>query len=479
MKQQKFKNLKQSDGVRQNMLDKNDLSSNNSRGISNTPLTDKKTNRFTETQNDKRYVIDWFSYTFSDLEYDKTFNAITNDYDFKISETKKNDFILDSLLKLMNIDKQWENIEIQNYALNGFRFSWLIGEFIKINFVGPKMSDGNYSTQLLFSGKACREFEYNFKGSFFHLIDFLLSKHSELGYTHIDSIIYDSSEENTNGFENTGEISEGKRLNGSFKRIDIAIDDFSGKEQNIYDLKYYAEKHWWIGSYRSYRNIESSIKNNSIGSKGFSLTFGSTGSNQLVIYDKYLEQLHKEGLSNIDHNLWYRYEMRFVNDKAKTVVSQLLAFKKINKLNEYVLRLLNSCIEFKVLDEEVSNPSRQYIRTQPTLESWKKFTEHTKKVDLNNHLPPDLSIKKKLKWIDYSLPTTFIQLYLIHRDDPDIFRKAFLNYANKGALKLKKEQFIAINKYLKRNGKKEISEKEMIEIKNYGIFFKGGKKNEI
>ncbi len=471
-------NQKHDEGVCQNMLDTNYLTKNVSRGVSNTPLTDKTHNRFTKAENDKRYLIDWLSYTFSDLEYDKTHNPITNDYDFEISKTEKNDFILGSLLDLMNIDKPWEAIEIQNYALNGFRFSWLIGEFIKINFVGPKMLDGNYSTQLLFSGKACREFEYNYKGSFFDLFKFLITEHKELGYIRIDSIVFGSTEKNTNGFENTGEASEGRRLNGTFKRIDIAIDDFSGKEQNIYDLKYYAKKHWWIGSYRSCKIIESTIKNPTRGSKGFSLTFGSTGSNQLVIYDKYLEQSNKEDVFNIPFDPWYRYEMRFVNDKANKVVRSLLAYNRFNKLNEYILSLLNSCIEFKVLDERIMGPSRQYIRYQPTLESWKKFTEYTQKVDLNNHLPPDLSIDKKLKWINFSLPTTFTQLYLIHKDEPELFRRKILDYANRGAYKLKKEQFVAINKYLKENGKKELTEKEMIEIKNYGIFFKGGKKNE-
>ncbi|MCF7924531.1 MAG: replication initiation factor domain-containing protein, partial [Candidatus Izimaplasma sp.] len=360
-------------------------------------------------------------------------------------------------------------------ALNGFKFSWLIGEFIIINFAGPKMLNGNYCTQILFSGKACREFEYNYKGSFFDLFNFLISKHNELGYTPIDSIIFDSTVKNSNGFENTGEAEEGKYFNGNFKRIDIAIDDFTGKEQNIYNLKYYAENHWWIGSFTSCRVIESSIKKSSRNPKGYSLTFGSRGSNQLVIYDKYLEQLSNGDPSNTPINPWYRYEMRFVNDKARRVIGLLLTYKDSNKLNKIILSLLNTCIEFKSPNKKIDNPSRQYIRSQPTLESWKKFTEYTEKIDLNNHLAPDMSVQKKLKWINFSLPTTFTQLYLIHKDDPDIFEKAFLNYANKGAFKMKQKQFVAINKYLKRTGKNELTKDEIIRIKSYGIFHKDGK----
>ncbi|MGE4572191.1 MAG: replication initiation factor domain-containing protein, partial [Candidatus Izemoplasmatales bacterium] len=323
------------------------------------------------------------------------------------------------------------------------------------------------------------EFEYNFNGSFITLFNFLIQEHEELGYYQKYNFNFDHRFTKSLNFEDTGEVIEGKYFDGSFKRLDIAIDDFSGKEQNIYDLKYYAEKHWWIGSYRSCKIIESTIKNPDRGSKGFSLTFGSPGSNQLVIYDKYLEQLTNRNTVNMPSDTWYRYEMRFVNDKANSVVRNLLLHNMINDLNDYILSLLNSCIEFKELDDETKNPSRQYIRYQPTVISWEKFTEYTKKTDLNNHLRPDLSIDKKIKWIDFSLPTTFTELYLINRDDPETFNKMMLNFANKGAFKFKKKQFIAVNKYLKENGKKELTDEEIIKIKNYGIFFKGGKKNEI
>lgn len=423
----------------------------NNWGVSNTPLNDKST--------DKKVVIDWISYTFSDIEYDELHNYYTNSFDLKIKDNKSNSFILSSILELMDIDKHWKDIEIHNRALNGYRFSWIIGEYIRINFAGPKMLDDNYSTQLLLSGKACREFETYYKGSFIDLFDFLFNEHEELGY------IYDDN----------GEIISGRKLNGSFKRIDIAIDDFTGKEQNIYDLEQYAQKHWWIGSFKSVNVYDSSIRNGYIESKGFTISFGSPGSNRLVIYDKLLER-KSAGDQYSDSEIWFRYEMQFVHDKADQVARFFTSMYKLDNLNEAILGLLNNCIEFKdIKDKNKSDFSRQYLRSQPTLESWNNFINHTKKIKLLKVSNPIKTIDKKLFWIDKSLTTTFAELYLINRDNPDEFHNLINKYVNKGMLKLSEQQLTAINKYLKANNKEVISDEEYLKIKNYGLNQKGKK----
>lgn len=404
-------------------------------------------------------MIDWLSYTFSDIEYDEIFNTYTQSLDVKIRDSKTNTFILQSILKLIDIDNDWKTMKQTNWALNGYRFSWEIGEYIKINFAGPKMSDENYSTQLLFSGSACREFETYYKGSFIDLFNFLFTEHEELGYL----------------VDDNGEIYSAKVFNGSVKRIDIAIDDFTGKEQNIYDLKKYADKHWWIGSYKSVSFYDSSMRNGFVQSKGFSISFGSAGSNQLVIYDKLLERKY-HSIDCYDKKVWYRYEMRFVQSKADQIAKYYSLYYEFEQLNEFVLGLLNRCIEFK----EVRNPekedfSRQYLRTQPTLASWKKFVEYTEKIKLEKPIDPIKTIDKKLKWIDKYLTTTFAELYLISKDDLEKFNNLILKFVNKGMFNLTSKHLIAINKYLKNENIPIITKDEYLRIKNYGLQSKGGK----
>ncbi len=448
-----YKNIEiHNDGVCQVMDDNPTKEAKNDGGVSNTPPNDKNT--------DKKVVIDWVSYTFGDIDYEELFNTYNQTYDVKLRENRKNDFILNSLLNLMSIDTSWKKIEIHNKALNGYKFSWIIGEFIRINFAGPKMLNNNYSTQLLFSGSACREFENYYNGSFIDLFDFLLKQHSELGYNHNDD----------------GEIYATKYFNGSFKRIDIALDDFSGKEQNIYDLREYAEKHWWIGSYKTVNIYDSSIRNGSVQSKGFTIAFGSPASNQLVIYDKNLERKFNSQ-EETHSDVWFRYEMRFVQERANQIVINYIMAYKFRNINKYILSLLNKCIEFKQLrNESATNYSRQYLQSQPTLESWNKFIEYTKKIDL---ITPEKSVKtidKKLKWINDSLTTTFAELYLINKDDINSFYDMILSFVNKGMLKINPKQVTAINKYLETRKMPIITDEEYLKIKNYGLQHKGGTK---
>jgi len=45
------------------------------------------------------------------------------------------------------LEKDWRNLEIRPYAMNGFRYSIVIGESIMKNLGGPKSSRGRSATQ--------------------------------------------------------------------------------------------------------------------------------------------------------------------------------------------------------------------------------------------------------------------------------------------------------------------------------------------
>jgi hypothetical protein len=418
-------------------------------GGSNTPLLTPKTEFTPKKHLDKQWVIDWVSYTFSDVVYEKKMNKFTDESDYIIMETKQNDYILNSILEIINYGKKWKAVEIKNKSVNGYKFSWWLGEHMRINFAGPKMSNGKPSTQILFSGSACRELELDFKGSFYELFKFLRSDHVELGF---------KTDEN-------GEVISGYRFNGSFKRFDYSLDDFTGAELDIYDLKFFAENYYWTGPYRTV-DIHSSSKtdNGKVLSKGFTMTFGSTGSNQLQIYDKLLEFISKKKVFS-GSNTWYRYEMRFVNEKADSVVKEYIKAVETKSLHEFGYSLLKKQLKFRVPKKN----DLQHKYRWKILPQWEALLKYVEELDLKVQLKNDRTYEKKKEWIDHSLITTFTQIYLEYRDDPEQFINAIFDYVKKGSLKFTEQHLESINKYLKDMGKPTISDKEFEIMKKRGL----------
>ncbi|MCK9224836.1 MAG: replication initiation factor domain-containing protein [Candidatus Muirbacterium halophilum] len=430
-------------------------------GGSNTPLPTTFKEFTIENILDKRWVIDWISYTFSDVEYVENKygieeNGLSSMIEvLEIAETDKNDYILNSILSIMNVGKKWKAINIIDKAVNGYKFSWNIGEFIRINFAGPKMANGKPSTQILFSGQACREFESDFNASFYELFKFLKKEHKKLGF------LFDKKGNHL--IDCNGELMS-YRFNGSFKRVDGAIDDFTGKELNIYDLESYATNYHWTGPYRSINLIHSTkIEHGIIQSKGYSLTFGSPGSSQLQIYDKKLEQIQK-GESFIGSNTWYRYEMRFVDRKADAFIDEYIKAYEQNTLGELAFSVLKSQIRF--LNPNFNDSRKCRWKTLP---EWDNFLNHVQAINLKLADKPVRTIDTKLIWFDHSMVTTMTQLFLIYRNSPNQFTEEMERYIKKGSLKLTPEHLSALNKYLKDNGQPIITDEEYKKMTVKGI----------
>jgi len=269
------------------------MKDNNSRtagGYNSIPLTCPKAESnkvfIADVELDKRVLFDWISFTFDDLNFEAIINKqLTNN--LSIKNFNINVRILNKILKALG-DKEYDfDFEVKSPGLNGFKYMHYVGEHIILNFSGPKTYRYKKTSQLLMRGEACREFIEHQNGSWVNLFIALSDLH------------------------------------GSFKRVDIAIDDFQAKEINIYDLKELAEKGHWTGSFQSLKIINDISYRGGIRSKGFSMTFGSPGSNQLQIYDKNLERFSRKK-ENFNTKYWYRYEMRLVNEKATNSIREYL-----------------------------------------------------------------------------------------------------------------------------------------------------------
>lgn len=370
--------------------------------------------------NNRRILIDWVSFTFDDIIYSRYYDEAYKKFHYRIDDTSKNNYIMTRLFRLLGCNDYWQKYEIDDNAVNGYSFSMRIGEDIRINFAGAKSKNNRATTQLLMSGSACREFVKYQNGSFLKLFKFL------------------------------------KKLTGHFKRVDLAIDDFSGNIINIYELEKKARSGEWVGSYQSLMVIDNISFRGGLTSKGYSLTFGSAGSSQLQIYDKKLERESKN-IETFKSDVWYRYEMRFIEDKADNFVTQyILRVEDLkndkNSLSKFASECLYTSIDFKIPSK---NKNKSEWKTDP---KWLEFIGDVSKINLNSKYDREKSILKKKKWAEHSLETTHAELYL---SDPEEYYLYHMNEIGKGIKKLDQRSKVAINRYRESIGKNKLSEKDL------------------
>lgn len=373
---------------------------------------------FTEKIPSKRVIIDWLSFTTSEIPIQQFGNIFQNQF-------------VQDLLKIFK--KNPDECSITTQAVNGYQQCLNIGENIKLMFASPYIKDntGREISQLLMSGQACREFEININGDWYDLLNYL----------------------------------DGK---GNFTRIDIAIDDFEAKEINIYDLEEMILKKKYYRSCFRKRKIEAESNyatedlDNEITSGSYSLRLGTKGSNNLLIYDKYLE---RKSVNQLDYevNLWYRYEMRIVNPKANLVVKEYLLDIIVG---EYNFMKLACSILVEYLDLLKPNLNDSNKSRWKRLPAWNKFLGEVRKIDLRARMKYTPTIETLTKWSDKSLSKVAAQLYLTQGTQYNI------ENALAGIKKIIKQNdtktLSKINNYLTKDGGSELSMNDLkLFIDNY------------
>lgn len=274
----------------------------------------------------KKIIIDYLSLTFS-----QKYNSLSDRNEaYCILDIFRNYFKLD----MCQIDES-------NYAVNNFKYQFILSKYIILRCSGPKNEYGYSTCQLELKGEGCREFERlkNGKESWYDFLDFL--------------------------FE----------FNPSFKRIDITIDDYSGDEISLDYLFNKIEVNSYTSVFRSEPKILGTLN------RGLTIDFGSRRStNELCIYDKYRQQLSLG--KKVDSNYWTRYEMRFRKAKADSIVLELLENYKDDtdkiyglKLKEFASKALYALLDIKVKTrEDIAHLCRE--QTDP---KWLSFLEQSEK----------------------------------------------------------------------------------------------------
>ena len=107
------------------------------------------------------------------------------------------------------------------YASNNFKYQYTLSEFITLRCDGPVNSDGERTCQLEMKGEGCREFERIANGkTWLDLFNFLIG------------------------------------MNATFKRFDLANDDFSGMEMNQNYFYKKLKKGEYTSVFKSPANLE-------------------------------------------------------------------------------------------------------------------------------------------------------------------------------------------------------------------------------
>jgi hypothetical protein len=399
-------------------------------GVNSIPLTCPKEENYQVIEDvklDKRILFDWISFTFDDLDIEAVLSRSSYGIKKKIGYKIHLD-ILNNLLVALGSEKYHYDLEIKQPGLNNYKYILYIGEHIIINFHGPKSYRGKYTTQLLMRGERCREFIEYQNGNWIELFKVLGT------------------------------------LNGSFKRVDIAIDDFTANDIDIYDLQKYAEAGHWTGSFQSLKIINDISFRGGIRSKGYSLTFGSPGSNQLQIYDKNLERFSKKKES-FDTKVWYRYEMRLVNKRANNAIREYMrAFaydsSNISSFLEFGSSLLAELIMFK--KEPRGNDTR--VRRWEPLDKWTSFLGSIKKINFIPNTKLEKTIDLKKKWYKKSISSTNAEFFLSNENGYFDFQ---LEIVKNGIKKMNKRKLSTVNKKRLSMGKAALTMEEINEMLSF------------
>ncbi len=344
-----------------------------------------------------------------------------------------------NFIQLLGFHDSYLNLPI-GQSVRGYTNAYVIGEHIKILFGGEhtKNANGRYSINLLMSGQACREFENFLDGNWTKLLSFLIEQ------------------------------------DASFKRIDIAIDDFDGEQIDIYDIEPILRNKHFVSPFRkiNYQFTER-YSSNLVISEGFTITLGSAGSNQLQIYDKRLER-NARNEPDLDTDIWYRYEMRFVNEKADAVTQIYAVSIQENNSAQfmtYARELLINCLDLKQ-----PNKNNHQVSRWKTDDRWLAFLESVEKIDLNVKHRVETTIEKRKSWYKRSLKKVNAAFYAGF-DGNESFMDYMMRNVLSGLEELKPQDVAMINNYRENNGNKKINLEDISDtIKNLKEYL--GEENE-
>jgi hypothetical protein len=232
-----------------------------------------------------------------------------------------------------------------DHALNGYQKGYLYGSRVKFFTDEEPRNHGEWRTQILLSGDACRDVENNNSDSY-------------NPWLKVFDLLYKM------GFKAT--------------RIDTPIDDYSGSikamelYQKIIKREYATNFRKWNITVNDVEILDK-VKEKLIISKndGFTFYIGGRETKQLCIYNKAAEREKKNYLVNVAD--WVRFEARWYDEVAETMFVKLHLALESETINRVIAASLGGLVAFKQnLKYDISNRNKE--------ENWSKWDKLLKNV---------------------------------------------------------------------------------------------------
>ena len=332
------------------------------RGVTNTLKVAKNLEIKGNFNNLKQFIlIDWFQATilYENFDYDSSTGEFFGYFDFRAIALKVFNY-------LFNIDK--DSLVFEYKGINGYNCCYSYDNiYLYYHSNRPEMG-----IHIKMSGQGCRDFE-------------------ALGLDYIDLF---------------------HKLNNyivNYNRIDISIDDFTNNYFDLNKLFYYVKKGSLVSKFHSVLRLQK-ISLSDIKDLGNTLQFGSKASNvQVTFYDKLKERISQDFIVDSDIKFWFRTEVRFRHDVAKSLVYAII--ENSANINYVVKGVLSDYISFRSLNSNDSNISRRKVAS-----FWLKFLENIDSLKLSNYLPEN-SIVKKERWLLESTSKSNLMVVLSKLDN--------------------------------------------------------------
>ena len=355
--------------------------------------------------------IDYFSTTFP-LDIDADDSVM-----FKVNE------MVMMFAQYLNV----ENFEIEKskYAQNNYNYQYTLGQHMILRLDGPMNDCYQRTCHFEMKGEGCREFEVRNKDkTWINLILFMVE------------------------------------LNARFKRIDVAIDDYEGKDVTLPWLLEKLQKKHYTSIFHSKPQPHGTLE------YGLTIQFGTNESPiQLVIYDKLAERKKRRVVT--DKEYWVRYELRFRAETAEKLVYKLISTFEDPSEEMYGTKLQKLAFEqlYRVLDIKKENGYNEKSQNKvDTDEKWKAFLDNVEKGTLSNAdvLPStfDTYLKNAMPYV----VTYLIVKYLTVCRDPYLLEIEMFKLLRDN-LKFSKQRFQRLNIYLNQLRIKTIDDATLAELK--------------
>ena len=262
-----------------------------------------------------------------------------------------------------------------------------------------------------------------------------------------------------------------KDYKAHYTRIDVSYDDYTGKYWTVSKIQNCIYNKEVVTKFRSSISI---IKDDLISTNnlGHTIQFGSRSSDiQFTFYDKLKERKSKNYIINESILFWNRFETRFRNDKAQSVVDNYLYYSDndyqyctlnvvpdCSSFNEYIKSIINNYISFRVYN----TGNKQRCRW-PVQKWWQDFLDNCKKIQFQNK-PIEYSITKKRLWIDRSV--SYSNFCVMLADIPDLTTdkessKYLYDLFITGSDKINEKDLQFINEYRIKHGKSVLDLKDI------------------